>query len=265
MGAYDADCFEGQFPIALNIVYGSEGLSGIVTEPNPLISWTYYDDAATSQAQYEIEIGTDVDWSVAEMWSSGQISSSETSVVYSGAELENFNYYYLRIRVYNGSEWGSWQSGTFLTHFTNIINVPDDVLTIQGAIDLALDDDTILIASGIYTGEGNRDIELLGKAIVVKSNYGPDYTIIDAEGTDEDRHRVFYIHSNEGPATIIEGLTITGGFARPGNTIYENPSGGGIYCYYVSPTFRNCKIINNRSSEVSALWNGGGGVFLRKQ
>ena len=140
--------------------------------------------------------------------------------------------------------------------------MPDDKPTIQGAIDLALDNDTVLIAPGTYTGEGNRDIELLGKAIVVKSVNGPDYTILDAEGTDEDRHRGFYIHSSEDYATIIEGLTITGGFARPGNTVYENPSGGGIYCYHVSPTFRNCKIINNQSSETGdPLWNGGGGIY----
>ena len=262
MGAYDASCFEGQYPIAVNVVYGSEGLSGIVTEPNPQISWTYLDDAATSQTKYEIEIGTDMDWSIAEMWSSGQISSSVTNTVYSGAELANFNYYFIRIRVHNGSEWGNWQSGTFLTHFSNVINVPDDIATIQGAIDMALDGDVVLIATGIYTGEGNRDIELLGKAIVVKSINGPDYTIIDAEGTDEDRHRGFYIHSSEDAATIIEGLTITGGFARPGNTVYADPSGGGIYCYHVSPTIRNCKIINNQSSITSEPhWNGGGGVY----
>ncbi len=45
--------------------------------------------------------------------------------------------------------------------------------TIQGAIDLASDGDTIIIGDGIYTGTGNRDIDFDGKSVTIRSENGP--------------------------------------------------------------------------------------------
>ena len=40
---------------------------------------------------------------------------------------------------------------------------------IQDAIDYANDDDTVIVGEGIYTGNGNRDLDFKGKSITVRS------------------------------------------------------------------------------------------------
>ena len=63
-----------------------------------------------------------------------------------------------------------------------------DYTTIQAAIDDANDGDMVVVADGIYTGEGNRDIDFKGKAITVKSENGPEDCIVDCESSFGDNH-----------------------------------------------------------------------------
>ena len=119
------------------------------------------------------------------------------------------------------------------------LNVPSvDYPTIQAGIDAAADGDIVLVADGIYTGDGNRDIDFGGKAITVKSENGPDLTIIDCQGGPTDEHRGFYFHHSEGPNSVLEGFTIRSGYVYP-------DCGGGISCYTSSPTINNCIITGN--------------------
>jgi hypothetical protein len=62
------------------------------------------------------------------------------------------------------------------------IHVPADYERMQAAIYSAEDGDTVLVADGTYTGNGNRDIDFLGRSIVVMSENGPDATVIDCRG-----------------------------------------------------------------------------------
>jgi hypothetical protein len=136
---------------------------------------------------------------------------------------------------------------------STIIHVPGDSTTIQGGIDGAVDGDTVMVADGTYTGDGNRDIDFTGKAIVVMSENGPDVTIIDCEGREEDPHRGFSFTHGEGPYSILKGFMITGGFIAGGD-------GGAIICSDSSPRIDNCIITGNVAAQ--DLFNGGGGVFL---
>ncbi|MHC4462770.1 MAG: S8 family serine peptidase [Planctomycetota bacterium] len=127
------------------------------------------------------------------------------------------------------------------------IFVPSQYSTIQEAIYRSWNGGTVRVADGTYTGQGNRDIDLLGRAITVRSENGPESCIIDCNGTQDEPHRGFYIHSAEDSNSVIDGFTITNGYAPKG-------FGGGIYCRDSSPTVKNCTLSNN-SAEL-----GGGGM-----
>ncbi|MHC4228040.1 MAG: choice-of-anchor Q domain-containing protein [Planctomycetota bacterium] len=115
---------------------------------------------------------------------------------------------------------------------------PADFNTIQAAIDDSNDGDTIIVADGIYTGEGNRDIYFLGKAITLRSENGPNNCIIDCQGNAEKPHRGFYLRHGEGPSSIVERFLITNGYAH-------SDKGGGIFCDNSNPTITGCKIEGN--------------------
>ena len=125
------------------------------------------------------------------------------------------------------------------------IYVPRQHSTIQEAINISWNGGTVRVADGTYTGQGNRDIDLLGRAITVRSENGPENCIIDCNGTQDEPYRGFYIHSAEDSNSVIDGFTITNGYA-------PNGYGGGIYCRDSSPTVTNCMFSGN-----SADFGGG--------
>ncbi len=132
---------------------------------------------------------------------------------------------------------------------------PTAYSNLQAAIDDANDGDTVLVAPGTYTGDGNRDIDFKGKAITVKSEQGPETCFIDCQGTEREPHRGFDFHSGEGPNAILDGFTVTGGFVSGILQI-----GGAVRCQrpdgvraYVSPTIINCIFRGNTAVSGGAI------------
>lgn len=140
-------------------------------------------------------------------------------------------------------------------------NVPEDFGSIQGAIDVTVDGDSIIVDPGIYF----ENINFLGKEIVVSSRFEVDgdslligSTIIDGSSQDSGGS-VCTFKSGETNESVIKGFTI-----QNGNGNYEDPDGngtfyrygGGIYCQGSSPLISDCIVIDN-----NAYGGGGGGVF----
>lgn len=125
-----------------------------------------------------------------------------------------------------------------------------DFPTIQAAINAVSDGDTIELTNGTFTGDGNRDINYLGKAITVRSQSGnPDSCVIDCQGSEANSHRGFYFHSGEGAESLLEGVTITNG--------RTSEDGAGVYCANSSPTFTNCSISGNSITHAGGGYGGG--------
>ena len=124
------------------------------------------------------------------------------------------------------------------TTVADIINVgPGD--SIQAAIDAAVDGDEIIVAPGTYF----ETINFLGKAVTVRSSDGPGVTVIDAQGSGS----VVTCGSGEGPDTVLDGFTITGG---NGTGI----GGGGMFDSGSSPTVTNCSFSGNSGGGNSLLY-----------
>jgi hypothetical protein len=132
-----------------------------------------------------------------------------------------------------------------------------DFPTIQVAVDASFDGDIIELGDGTFTGDGNRDVDYLGKAITVRSESGnPDACVIDCQGSETDLHRGFHFHSGEGSLSTLQGVTIANGYA-PGPGDYLQRRGGAVCCSCgSSPTINNCVFL-----DCFAAW--GGGVYCR--
>ncbi len=133
-----------------------------------------------------------------------------------------------------------------LDYAKDCLDVPSEYPTIQVGIDAAKDGDIVLVAKGTFTGIGNKDINLLGKAITIKSLSGPDHTVIDCE----NEGRGFDFSDSEDINTVLDGFTI-----KNGNVIGEfSDRGGGIYFDRSSPTMENCLVIGNTALSAGGIY-----------
>ncbi len=123
------------------------------------------------------------------------------------------------------------------------LHVPSQYPTIQSGINAAVNGDTVLVSDGIYTGAGNKNIDFLGKAIVVISENGAETCVVDCQNDG----RGFYFHTGETSNSILSGFGIINGHAE---------NGGGIFCSYSSPTIVCCQISGN------IVDHYGGGIYL---
>ncbi len=341
--------FDQRVPLAINLHLENYEVTNVLNH-YPTFIWSFYDPLPT-QVAFEIEVGSDKDWTAAERWSSGEITSPDTFVTYNGAPLDNGTTNYYRVRVNNGTEWGIWKESvfrinsiptvpihsspigqeiissfgvrlsiensidaegddltydfqiysdagmatlvetiegiaeqnnitktekisnldadteywwrcraydayeyslwsdlnSFITRAPSVFRVPDDQLTLQAGIDAAEEQDTVLVAAGTFSGNGNRDLSFNGKNIILVSESGSEETIIDCGG-ETYPHQGFIFDKGEDSTSIIDGFTITNSYSP---MLWND---GAIECRF-SPTIKNCRISGNTGDGI--LCSGG--------
>jgi len=122
-----------------------------------------------------------------------------------------------------------------------------DFPSIAAAMEAAEDGDVIELGKGIFTGEGNRNLDFQGKQLVIRSQGGdPSACVIDCE----ELGRGFLLLSGESGDCALEGLTITRGRAHGE---LDEDVGAAVYCRVgASPRITNCVFSHNSSSYCGA-------------
>jgi hypothetical protein len=181
--------------------------------------------------------------------------------------------YTCELTIFDANAINSPRTVLIKLHVADDMRVPEDFLTIQEAIDAVGDGSTIIVADGVYTGTGNKNIRFKGKAITVRSENGPANCIIDCENNG----RGFIFGTYEEYDSVLDGFTIINGYSTGfgGGICIGNSSpkiinckvincqstafyGGGIYCFTGSPIISHCEIKGNSSDRE------GGGIHLNK-
>ena len=160
------------------------------------------------------------------------------------ANAQNITYYYVVSAVDAGSNESlsySNEDNASLTYYVRNLNRGIWYITIQLAIDNAMNNETIEASSGETYSES---LQFTDKKITLTSSEPgiPASTKIDGGNTNT------VITFNPGDAdSTISGFTIQNGNAT---------DGGGVYCDGASPTITGCVISDNDAS------NNGGGLYI---
>ncbi len=165
----------------------------------------------------------------------------------------------------------TFSSATFYADQTRPDNAGDGTSwmtakrTLQAAVDLTVDGETVLVAPGLYNeGSAVTPTEksaagyllnrvVITNAITVRSSAGAANTVIqgafdtgsgDLYGRGPNAMRCVYLKKG-----ALEGLTLTGGATDRVNLENENNRGGGVYVpeYTYTPLVLDCIISNNAS------------------
>jgi len=131
-----------------------------------------------------------------------------------------------------------------------VINIPLNYETIQAGIDASVDNDTVLVAPGIYYENltfNGRNIVLASWELTSSNAVYIASTVIDGQGETS----CIYIHNGETNATV-RGFTVQNGGGTITTPAHPDSYGGGVcITNYSTANIINCVISNN--------WAGGGG------
>lgn len=128
-----------------------------------------------------------------------------------------------------------------------------DYTTLEDGIAAASEGDTVLVAAGTYTGDGNKNLDFEGVNLVLLSESGPEATVINVGGYQSNR--AIYFHTGEDSTTVVSGFTVTNGY------IYN---AGGIYIGTgCSPIIENCIFTAHQGQHGGAIYMTGSASVIR--
>ena len=125
-----------------------------------------------------------------------------------------------------------------------------DAATIQDAVWAAAPGDTIFLADGTFSGDGNRDVWVDNESIIICSQSGnPALCIIDCGGSASGYHKALDFRADAPTEAVLAGVTIRGGYGSSTGGVYASnfsAAGGGAVIIV------NCVFTENESQ-----WSGG--------
>ncbi|MCP4548820.1 MAG: T9SS type A sorting domain-containing protein [bacterium] len=185
-----------------------------------------------------------------------------------------------QIRSYENLQTDQFGQDFVMTPISPPFRVPEDMPTIQRALDCAVSGDTILVAPGVYSGSENINLDFGGKDLVLIGTGGAEATTIWA--TSESGHvgtKCFDFDSGESTACLVRGFTLRNDrfYSFGGAIVCSNASsprfedliidgiewntasrfclGAGLYCTELSsPSFTNVVFSNNHSGTGGAVY-----------
>lgn len=134
----------------------------------------------------------------------------------------------------------------------DILDVPEDYLTIQQAIDASVNGDVIRVAPGNHAVPAGDGLDPSGKAIEIRGTLdtsGYPTTLITAEPGG----RLITFDADETSATIMSGFILTGG---------SNTLGGAMLIQDSSPSIVSCTFVGNSAEQGGALAIDGGSPLI---
>jgi hypothetical protein len=121
----------------------------------------------------------------------------------------------------------------------SVIVEPDgsgDYATIQAALEAASPGSIVELADGVFTGDGNCDLDFKGKAVTLRSRSGRASACVIQCRPDRSSSRGIHLHSGEQAGTRVEGVMIANGRMH---------TGGAVLCEGASPTLARCIFYRN--------------------
>ena len=131
----------------------------------PTISWTYNDAEGDPQQQYQVEVWTGEDGTGTNKWTTTQ-SSMDHSVTYAGTSLVAGNTYYVRVKAFDGHNWGTWSDETSFVVSSVQDNEPPQIQLWGAPADSnTVYDSPVLISGTVTDPSGVKSVFVNGKDV----------------------------------------------------------------------------------------------------
>jgi len=140
--------------------------------------------------------------------------------------------------------------------YTNWISAATNI---QDAIDAAAAGDFIVVSNGTYNSGGRAVYGIatnrvtVDKALTLQSLNGPGATTIAGFTVFASDYEIRCVYLTNG--ATLAGFTLSGGASRHSGDVFEEQSGGGVWCEDNSVVVSNCIVSGNNSGTY------GGGAF----
>lgn len=135
-------------------------------------------------------------------------------------------------------------------------------VTIQAAVDAAVDGDLILVTNGVYA-TGARKVYAMSnrvavaRAVRVQSVNGPGVTVIRGyrmPSTTNGFMAIRCVYLTNG--AVLAGFTLTNGATQASGDINRQRSGGGVWCESAAAIVTNCILCGNSAYQGGGAYSG---------